>query len=50
MKSRKVVMSRSLALMVSGGVCWQPRHQQDEEAADEGARTGGADTEPCAHC
>jgi len=50
MKSRKLVTSRSLALMVSMGVCWQPRHEQDEEAADEGARTGGADTEPCAHC
>jgi len=47
MKSRKLVTSRSLALMVSMGVCWQPRHEQ---AADEGARTGGADTEPCAHC
>jgi hypothetical protein len=24
----------------------QPRHQQDEEAADKGAKTAGADTEP----
>jgi len=24
----------------------QPRHKQDEEAADKGAKTGGADTEP----
>jgi len=35
MKSRKLVTSRRLALMTSRGVCWQPRHQQDEEAADE---------------
>jgi hypothetical protein len=37
------------ALMASKGcvlVSWQPRHQQDEEAADEEASTGGADTEP----
>ena len=27
-------------------VSWQPRHQQDEEAADKGAKTAGADTEP----
>jgi hypothetical protein len=27
-------------------VSWQPRHQQDEEAADEEGSTGGADTEP----
>jgi hypothetical protein len=27
-------------------VNWQPRHQQDEEAAGEEASTGGADTEP----
>jgi hypothetical protein len=27
-------------------VSWQPRHQQDEEAAGEDASTGGADTEP----
>ena len=27
-------------------VNWQPRHQQDEEAADEEASTGGAETEP----
>ena len=26
---------------------WQPRHQQDEDAADEEASTGSADTEPC---
>jgi hypothetical protein len=50
MKSRKLVTSRRLALMTSRGVCWQPRHQQDEEAADEDASTGGADAEPCAHC
>src|SRR6516225_10394168 len=50
MKSRKFVTSRRLALMVSRAVCWQPRHQQHEEAADEDASTGGADTEPCAHC
>jgi hypothetical protein len=24
----------------------QPRHKQDEEAADKGAKTAGADTEP----
>jgi hypothetical protein len=38
------------ALMASKGcvlVSWQPRHQQDEEAADEEASTGSADTEPC---
>jgi hypothetical protein len=28
-------------------VSWQPRHQQDEEAADDEASTGSADTEPC---
>jgi hypothetical protein len=27
-------------------VNWQPRHQQDEEAAGEDASTGSADTEP----
>jgi hypothetical protein len=27
-------------------VNWQPRHQQDEEAAGKEASTGGADTEP----
>jgi hypothetical protein len=49
MKSRKLVTSRKLALMASKGcvlVNWQPRHQQDEEAAGEEASTGGADTEP----
>jgi hypothetical protein len=49
MKSRKLVTSRRLALMASRAVClssWQPRHQQDEEAAGEDAKTGGADTEP----
>src|SRR5215467_829770 len=38
------------ALMASKGcvlVSWQPRHQQDEAAADEEASTGSADTEPC---
>ena len=44
MKSRKLVTSRDLALMASRVVCWQPRHQQDDEAADEGAKRGGADT------
>jgi hypothetical protein len=37
-------------LMASKGcvlVSWQPRHQQDEEAADDEASTGSADTEPC---
>jgi hypothetical protein len=50
MKSRKLVTSRGLALMPSKFVCWQPRHQQDEEAAEEDASTGSAHTEPCAHC
>jgi len=50
MKSRKLVTSRGLALMASRLVYSRPRHQQDEEAADEGAKRGGADTEPCAHC
>jgi hypothetical protein len=37
-------------LMASKGcvlVSRQPRHQQGEEAADEEASTGSADTEPC---
>src|SRR5262245_49622220 len=49
MKSRKLVTSRQLALMASKScvlVNWQPRHQQEEEAAGEEASTGGADTEP----
>jgi len=50
MKSRKLVTSRGPALIASRFVCWLPRHQQDEEAAEEDASTGGADTEPCAHC
>jgi len=50
MKSRKLVTSRGLALMASRLVYSRPRHQQDEEAADEGAKRGGADTEPYAHC
>jgi len=50
MKSRKFVTSRRLALMASRAVSWRPRHQQHEEAADEDASTGGADTEPYAHC
>ena len=41
MKSRKLVTSRRLALMASRALCWQPRHQQHEEAADEDASTGG---------
>jgi hypothetical protein len=49
MKSRKLVTSRGPALMASRFVCWRPRRQQDEEAAEEDASTGGADTEPCAH-
>jgi hypothetical protein len=34
--------------MTSKAVCLSsmPRHQQDDEAADEGASTEGADTEP----
>jgi hypothetical protein len=49
MKLCKLVTSRKLALMASKGcvlVSWQPRHQEDEEAAGEEASTGGADTEP----
>ena len=49
MKSRKFVTSRKLALTASKGcvlVNWQPRHQQDDEAAGEDASTGSADTEP----
>jgi hypothetical protein len=33
--------SRALHLSI-----WQPRHQQEEEAADNGAKTACADTEP----
>ena len=32
---------RGLGLMAS-----RPRHQQDDEAADEGAAAGGADSDP----
>src|SRR5262249_3514707 len=41
MKSRKFVTSRRLALTASRALCWQPRHQQHEEVADEDASTGG---------
>ena len=47
----QIATSRKLALAASKGCCvlvsWQPRHQQDDEAAGEDASTGSADTEPC---
>jgi hypothetical protein len=38
----------SVAQVASKAVCFSrmPRHQQDDEAADEGASTEGAHTEP----
>jgi hypothetical protein len=41
-------LAMTVAQVASKAVCFSsvPRHQQDNEAADEGASTEGADTEP----
>jgi hypothetical protein len=38
--------SPGLGHVAGSGMASRPRHQQDDEAADEGATAGGADSDP----